>query len=586
MEAGARSEALKHADAALALDPAFLAAQTLRERIASTSAAPVPVAAAAPSAAAVLAGAPPFLPQPHPPAAAPEPAPPRRQTLDLAQFEARARQRRVDRRLAAAQHALAAGQLAELRAAIDEITDLDPSHPGLPSLVQSLAAAEHERVVPVAEPERPPTPAVVDVPDLPLVLPATPDPALVAAADTIQPAAIQADDVLIRPIAASAPGIAAPPLVATTGTADHAVSEPAPPPEPVRAPRREHVGAQVGRTPNRTDVDARTRTEPAPAVAVEPERRRSLGVRWLAVAAAFAGVIFAASRFERSGPSDLGGDAAPVEVAVVAPAIVPTAGADAAPADVTPLPDAARADDVAAHADVLPDAPLAAGPAVASAPPAAIETTRTAPAIDAAPAPEPPVRSAAVTPPPTSQAPIPAPVDTAAAVLSAAAPPPLPQQPRSDPSPSLGSPADLPREFAAAPIPAAPPPAPAARPAAPAGAAAVVPRPDDLQLVKDVLQRYRSAYQDLNAERAHAIWPEVNEQALQRAFQALESQTLTFEACDVQLRGSSATATCRGTTQYVPKFGSREPRVEPRIWNFTLQKSGETWQIASARTQR
>ena len=79
---------------------------------------------------------------------------------------------------------------------------------------------------------------------------------------------------------------------------------------------------------------------------------------------------------------------------------------------------------------------------------------------------------------------------------------------------------------------------------------------------------------------------EVNEQALQRAFQALESQTLTFDACDVQLRGSSATATCRGSTQYVPKFGSREPRIEPRLWNFTLQKFGETWQIASARTQR
>jgi len=144
----------------------------------------------------------------------------------------------------------------------------------------------------------------------------------------------------------------------------------------------------------------------------------------------------------------------------------------------------------------------------------------------------------------------------------------------------------MPREFATAPIPAPPPPSGAGRPVAPAAAANVVTRPDDVQLVKDVLQRYRSAYQDLNAERAHAILPEVNDQALQRAFQALESQTLTFDACDVQLRGSSATATCRGTTQYVPKFGSREPRIEPRIWNFRLQKSGETWQIASARTER
>jgi hypothetical protein len=582
MEAGQRSEALQHAEAALVLDPAFLAAQTLRERIAAMSAAPVPVVAAAPAGAAVLAEAPPFVPLQHATVSAPEAASPRRPSLDLAQFEARARQRRVERRVAAAQHALAIGELADLRAAIDEITDLDPSHPDLPSLLQSLALTEQERAA-VAEPERPLTPPV-DVPDLPLVLPAMPDLTLVAAADTIQPVGIPASDVLIRPVAAGVPEIIAPPLVAAIGTeVDVRATET--PREPIRAARSERVGVRAESALNLSELDApRTPTEHAES-APAPGRRRSRGVRWVAAAAAFAGVVFAASRFQRSGPSDLGGESAPVEVAVVAPAVVPTTGADAPPADATPLPNAARAGDVAPQARVLPDALATAGSPAAKATPTAPEAPRSAAAFDTVPAPELPVRSAPVAPRPLPEGPSSTPVETVPAASPSVVSPAAPA-PRSDPSPALGIPAEMPREFAAAPIPAPPPPSPAVPPAAPAAAATVVPRPDDVQLVKDVLQRYRSAYQDLNAERAHAIWPEVNEQALQRAFQALESQKLTFDACDVQLRGSSATATCRGTTQYVPKFGSREPRVEPRIWNFTLQKSGEAWQIASARTQR
>jgi hypothetical protein len=117
--------------------------------------------------------------------------------------------------------------------------------------------------------------------------------------------------------------------------------------------------------------------------------------------------------------------------------------------------------------------------------------------------------------------------------------------------------------------------------------AVIVPaRSDDEQLVKDVLQRYRSAYEELDARRAQAVWPGVNEPALQRAFQGLESQNLTFDGCDVQLRGPAATATCRGTMTYVPKVGSREPHVEPRVWNFTLQKTGDAWQIQNARADR
>jgi tetratricopeptide (TPR) repeat protein len=108
---------------------------------------------------------------------------------------------------------------------------------------------------------------------------------------------------------------------------------------------------------------------------------------------------------------------------------------------------------------------------------------------------------------------------------------------------------------------------------------------DEVQ-IKQALQRYRSAYEGLDARSARAVYPAVNEAALARAFDGLESQTLTFEACDVQMHGEGATAICHGSARYVPKIGSREPRIEPRNWTFALRKAGTDWKIESARAQR
>jgi hypothetical protein len=116
--------------------------------------------------------------------------------------------------------------------------------------------------------------------------------------------------------------------------------------------------------------------------------------------------------------------------------------------------------------------------------------------------------------------------------------------------------------------------------------AAAVESVDDRALVRQTLQRYRSAYEGLDAGSAQAVWPAVNQAALARAFNGLESQTLTFDACDVRVRGDAATATCRGSARYVPKIGNREPRVEPRIWNFTLRKDSGDWKIENARAER
>lgn len=112
------------------------------------------------------------------------------------------------------------------------------------------------------------------------------------------------------------------------------------------------------------------------------------------------------------------------------------------------------------------------------------------------------------------------------------------------------------------------------------------PAVNDEAMVKQVLQRYRTAYEGLDARSARAVWPAVNEDALSRAFSALQSQTLIFDACDVRLRGDAAAATCRGSARYVPKVGSHEPRTEPRTWTFALRKNGPDWKIETARAER
>jgi len=109
---------------------------------------------------------------------------------------------------------------------------------------------------------------------------------------------------------------------------------------------------------------------------------------------------------------------------------------------------------------------------------------------------------------------------------------------------------------------------------------------NDEQLVREALQKYRWAYEELDAASAHDIWPGVDQAALARAFDGLASQALTFQDCALEIEGPAATAVCRGTTQYVPKVGSRVPRVEPRRWNFSLRKRGAGWQIENARAER
>ncbi len=120
----------------------------------------------------------------------------------------------------------------------------------------------------------------------------------------------------------------------------------------------------------------------------------------------------------------------------------------------------------------------------------------------------------------------------------------------------------------------------------PAAATMPIRAASDQQLVEDALQRYRSAYGRLNAQSAQAVYPTVNRVALARAFDSLESQSLTFDACDVEVSGVLAKAICHGTAHYVPKIGSRYPRAEPLVWSFELRKSDADWTIYYAKASR
>lgn len=111
--------------------------------------------------------------------------------------------------------------------------------------------------------------------------------------------------------------------------------------------------------------------------------------------------------------------------------------------------------------------------------------------------------------------------------------------------------------------------------------AAIAPRSDNTR-VAQVLNQYARAYGRLDPGAARAVWPTVDERALARAFASLESQEVSFDTCDIDVKGATASASCRGTASYVGKVGSRQARTEARLWIFELKLQGDDWKIEKA----
>jgi tetratricopeptide (TPR) repeat protein len=191
-----------------------------------------------------------------------------------------------------------------------------------------------------------------------------------------------------------------------------------------------------------------------------------------------------------------------------------------------------------------------------------------------------PPRSAAPSPL-VARAPLPPPSVTPSRRASAASSRPL-STPATAP---LSLPVPLSQLPTAAAVTPREPPASTIATAAPVEPAPIRAR-NDKDLVEDALQRYRRAYGRLNAQSAQAVYPTVNRVALARAFDGLESQSLTFDSCDVEVRGILARAICHGTARYVPKIGNRYPHTESLVWSFELRKSNSDWTIYYAKASR
>jgi hypothetical protein len=123
-----------------------------------------------------------------------------------------------------------------------------------------------------------------------------------------------------------------------------------------------------------------------------------------------------------------------------------------------------------------------------------------------------------------------------------------------------------------------PPPVKPTPPQAPTSEAAAAPPGADEE-VRAVISQYRSAYERLDAGFLKYVWPSVDEGALVRAFDNLESQDLDFKQCGINASGSSAVVTCSGIARYVRRIGNRTPQAEPREWTFTLRRVDGTWEI-------
>ena len=98
-------------------------------------------------------------------------------------------------------------------------------------------------------------------------------------------------------------------------------------------------------------------------------------------------------------------------------------------------------------------------------------------------------------------------------------------------------------------------------------------------VVQAVLARYANAYERLDASAVKDIWPTVDERALARAFSDLDAQSIVFDACDLTIAGTRATASCRGTARYATGVGKRNNVMQTRQWTFLLERSPERWEI-------
>ena len=104
------------------------------------------------------------------------------------------------------------------------------------------------------------------------------------------------------------------------------------------------------------------------------------------------------------------------------------------------------------------------------------------------------------------------------------------------------------------------------------------------QIVLEILNRYTRAYDNMDVRATKAVYPSVDDRALQKLFSQLDGQQVRLASCDMSINGPDANARCRGNATYRPKIGPRTVRKELE-WTFSLSRDDAGWQIVNARTQ-
>jgi len=121
-----------------------------------------------------------------------------------------------------------------------------------------------------------------------------------------------------------------------------------------------------------------------------------------------------------------------------------------------------------------------------------------------------------------------------------------------------------------------PPPPPAKDP----GAAARAMRDADAAAIRQVLDRYRSAWEARDVEAIQAVYPTVNAKALRDSFKNVRSQPMTMQPQlpDFDASGTSATLLCHISSKIEVKAGS--PIRLDRDAVLHLDKSAGGWRIS------
>ena len=135
---------------------------------------------------------------------------------------------------------------------------------------------------------------------------------------------------------------------------------------------------------------------------------------------------------------------------------------------------------------------------------------------------------------------------------------------------------------------AAPPRAvpPDARDAVPASSRSVAPagREAESAEIRQLLGRYETAYNRLDAMAASSLWPGVDRTALDRAFKGLISQRVSLGLCDITVVGDIGGASCSGKARWEPRVGGGLQTAD-RYWTFNLRKGSEGWRIEQIRVR-